>query len=177
MNHDAIVEEILHFVCGCACKNVWSIATMDHYRPARLACPHCSIIKDVKYTDVPCDNIVKDTGTAKGRGVFAGRAYYAGELVETSPVIAFEGPVPDTVSKFCYNWPNGSAIALGQGTLFNHESKSNLSYKQFHDENVIRFYAARRIAKGEELTINYNSDGETEWADNNYFDYHQIKQI
>ena len=35
----------------------------------------------------PPDVYIKDTGTAKGRGVFASRAFRAGETVEVAPVV------------------------------------------------------------------------------------------
>jgi hypothetical protein len=36
---------------------------------------------------VPSSGYVKDTGTPKGRGVFASRSLQAGELVEVCPIL------------------------------------------------------------------------------------------
>lgn len=44
---------------------------------------------------MPLNAEIKDTGTSKGRGVFALRAYHAGDVVEICPVIVFQCPYND----------------------------------------------------------------------------------
>lgn len=46
----AIVEEILHFTCD-QCKNVWSIPTMESYRPKELHCPYCGHKDEIGFID------------------------------------------------------------------------------------------------------------------------------
>ncbi len=111
---------------------------------------------------------VKDTGTPKGKGVFAARTFGAGEVVEESPVILFRksyGMLHKELKTFVFHWevPEGAAatqaLALGYGSLYNHSNPSNMRYVTDVEALVIRFIAVRDIAPGEELTINYNSDG------------------
>lgn len=103
-------------------------------------------------------NVVRDTGTPIGRGVFATNSYFAGVVVEVAHVIVLE-LVPE-VAKYVYEWYDGKvALALGQATLYNHSDHANLSYVANRDEQVIRFIASRYIHVSEQLTINYNGDG------------------
>lgn len=111
---------------------------------------------------------VKDTGTAKGRGVFAARPFAAGDVVEVCPVILFRKPyevLHKELKTMVFHWqvPEGAAstqaLALGYGSLYNHSNPSNMRYETDSEELVIRFIAARDISADEELTINYNADG------------------
>ena len=125
----------------------------------------------------PPNVYVKDTGTPKGRGVFAARAFRAGEVVEECPVLLFRRPY-ETLHKelktFVFHWPvpegraATQALALGYGSLYNHSNPSNMRYETDGEALVIRFIAVHDIDTGEELTINYNADGggavsEEEW--------------
>jgi SET domain len=117
---------------------------------------------------------VADTGTAKGRGVFAARAFEDGELVEAAPVIVCEGRVqtlPSAIRELLFDWRTlggadriGGAhgLVLGYGSLYNHDNPANLRYEADPREPVLRFVATRRIAPGEELTINYHEAGGTD---------------
>ena len=125
----------------------------------------------------PPNVYVKETGTAKGRGVFAARAFGAGELVEVCPVILFRKPyevLHKELKTVVFHWqvPEGAratqALALGYGSLYNHSNPSNLRYETDGEALLMRFVAVREIAADEELTINYNADGgahvsEDEW--------------
>jgi hypothetical protein len=123
---------------------------------------------------------VRDTGTPKGRGIFARRAIASGEIVEESPVILFDDPwsaLPHAVQKVLFSWHalggdgGAHALALGCGSLFNHASPANLRYTADAQARVVRFIAVRDIPAGEELCINYNArGGGAEWADDNWFD-------
>jgi uncharacterized protein len=111
---------------------------------------------------------VRDTGTAKGRGVFAARAHAEGETVEACPVVLFSGAfsaVPDEVRKLLFNWgvlaqvQNMHCLALGYGSMYNHDNPANLRYEADASAGVLRFIAVRVIAQDEELTVNYNAVG------------------
>jgi SET domain-containing protein len=130
---------------------------------------------------------VKDTGTPKGRGVFAARAYAAGEVVEECPVVLLRKPY-ETLHKelktVAFHWevPEGTAatqaLALGYGSLYNHSNPSNMRYETDSESLSIRFITVREIEADEELTINYNADGgaaasEDEW----WFEEKGIKLI
>lgn len=49
------------------------------------------------------------------------------------------------------------AVALGYGSLFNHDNPASLRYEADPGNLSLRFIATRDIAAGEELTINYNA--------------------
>ena len=56
-------------------------------------------------------------------------------------------------------------LALGLGSLFNHSSTPNIHYQTDSDALRIRYYAARDIAAGEELTFFYNPTEQLKFAD------------
>jgi hypothetical protein len=126
-----------------------------------------------------------DTGTIKGRGVFAGRAFLKDELVEVAPVIVITACVlPRIIADVLYNWasapdaPKRHAVALGYGSIYNHENPSNLSYTADVKLDLIRYWARREIAPNEELTINYNAPiGHCSPGDDNWFERHGIKRL
>ena len=125
------------------------------------------------------DLIVRHTDTVKGRGVFAGRAFATGEVVETSPVSEIVAPwerLPRAVQLLVYDWgyllrdPNEDrrGIALGVGSLFNHSDTPNVAFAADGEKQALVFTAVRDIAPGEELTIDYNADmppGSPNWFD------------
>lgn len=109
---------------------------------------------------------VRDTGTAKGRGVFALRDFAAGEVVEEVPVVLgrLSGSAGD-FEAYDFNWssvtgapqgrPYQPVIALGFGCLYNHSDGANLRYEGDDATRRMRFIARREIAAGEELLVNY----------------------
>ena len=122
---------------------------------------------------------VKDTGTPRGRGVFAARSFGDGEVVETCPVVPFtKNPaLPSEIRRIMYGWgylltgsPGAQAIALGFGSMYNHNNPANMRYEADATDQVLRFVAVRNIDADEELTINYNAHGGgAEWNDDAWF--------
>lgn len=116
--------------------------------------------------DPPLGRVV-DTGPEKGLGVVAVRDIAAGEVIETAPTICFPGEpddFPDGIRDRVFGFDDMPgyehlcAIALGYGSLYNHANPANMGYAAEHDASAIIFTAARDIAAGEELTINYDRD-------------------
>ena len=112
---------------------------------------------------------VRHTQTPKGRGVFAQRAYQAGEVVEVSPVMEIEAPwesLPRALQLIVYEWgylagdpgTDVRGVALGLGSLFNHADQPSLVYAADIDKQALVFTAVRDIPEHEELTIDYNAD-------------------
>lgn len=110
--------------------------------------------------------VVRPTGTATGRGVYAPRNFQPGEIVEVCPVVLVPGPfasLPEAVRRITFPWGlmtgTGSqhAIAYGYGGIYNHANPANLRYEALDGPGCLKFTAARRIAECEELTINFNS--------------------
>ena len=102
----------------------------------------------------------------KGRGVRAGRPFASGEVIERAPVVVLSARewqlVEQTVlGRFTFEWDDAKgsvAIALSHGSLFNHSYAPNVASDKDVRGRCIVFSAARDIAVGEELTINYNGD-------------------
>ena len=127
------------------------------------------------------DVYIKDTGTQKGRGVFAAKNFKTGEIVEECPVVLFKAPfVPlDEMKRVIFSWlaltkENGGntfALALGCGSMYNHDNPANMKYEANAINQTLKFIAIREITAYEELTINYNAlSGNTESSDDNWFD-------
>jgi len=104
----------------------------------------------------------------KGRGVIAGVSFKAGDLVECAHCILIPSEqcaaADQTVLReYTYKTAGGQQLlALNHGSLFNHSRSPNLTYEKDLAALVIRYYAARAIAAGEELTIFY---GHKLWFD------------
>ena len=117
---------------------------------------------------IPCAGHVKDTGTPKGRGVFAARPFHKGDVVEICPVILVRctfDEVPRDLRMVLFGWKALTgldgvlAMALGYGSLYNHDNPANMRYAATGDGQGLIFIADADIGQGEELTINYNSAG------------------
>ena len=98
-----------------------------------------------------------------GRGVFAGRTFDAGEVIEECPVLLVPAGAVAALglSGYCFEWTEDEcAIALGYGSLYNHSWQPNARYDHDHDGVVVTYTTVRRIETGEEITINYSGDPE-----------------
>ena len=99
----------------------------------------------------------------KGRGVFARQDIAQGELLEEVPVIvipiaAFEGEWENiTLKSYFFMWTEKTvAISLGYGSIYNHSYDPNALFDFNYRGRTMVYRARRPIAKGEEITINYN---------------------
>ena len=100
----------------------------------------------------------------KGRGVFALHLIPSGTVIENAPVIAFTAEQWLMIEKsmlyhYVFEWGlngSGGAIALGYGSLYNHDHQPNAHYVRKETESYLEFIARRDIQPGEEITVNYN---------------------
>ncbi|MFL5330837.1 MAG: SET domain-containing protein [Gemmataceae bacterium] len=100
----------------------------------------------------------------KGRGVFAGRNFRKGEIIEVCPVIPMKAreanACGDTIlDDYFFEWgPKGNdyAILMGYGGLYNNSDDPNATYDGRLKRLEMVFRALRDIKKGEEILINYN---------------------
>lgn len=109
---------------------------------------------------------------ARGRGVVADAPIPREHLIERSPVLVIphiDRPAADSTIVFTYvfMWEHGTveedlyrhegraAIALGLTSLLNHAYSPNCTFIRHIDDLVIDLVALRDIARGEELTIDY----------------------
>lgn len=129
---------------------------------------------------VPPSIVVRDTGTEKGLGVFATQIFQAGEIIEVCPVVVFCMPfhaIPQQIKTRLFNWSllantvaETYALALGYGSMYNHDNPANARYEAGAYQLLLRFIANRDITPGEELTINYNQpDGISGPDDDDWF--------
>lgn len=131
--------------------------------------------------------VIRDTGTARGKGVFACKAFRCGEVVEVAPVLVLKcdfDDLPELLKTYVFDWatlagvPGSHAVALGFGSMYNHDNPATLCYQADVRAGAMRYVAARDIAAGEELTINYNAEGGVhECDDDNWFERNDIMLI
>ena len=122
---------------------------------------------------------VRDTGTARGRGVYATRDIEPGEMVEVCPVLFVAGPFDDLpleLRRAVFAWgpltggPDANVIALGYGGIYNHANPANLRYDADAEARCLLFCAAEAIPAGAEMTINFNClDGGNVSDDDSWF--------
>jgi uncharacterized protein len=101
-----------------------------------------------------------------GRGVFTTEVIASDTLIEVCPVLVIpEEHVPivhgTILHDYYFLWgveEKEAAIALGFGSLYNHETMANAAYEMDFDALNIEIYALRDIAPGEEITINYHGE-------------------
>lgn len=100
----------------------------------------------------------------KGRGVFTTKAIGSGDLIEVCPVIVVpkaELPVlhKTILHDYYFLWGEkmeDAAIALGFGSLYNHELNPNANFILDIENNTIDILAIKEISPGDEITINYH---------------------
>ena len=100
-----------------------------------------------------------------GRGVFAGRPFRRGEVLERSPMISLSAPDRRALERtplrqYLYERGHGAVLALGLGSLLNHARDPNARCELLLDEGLLVVKARRAIQPGEEVTIRYCADDE-----------------
>lgn len=99
----------------------------------------------------------------KGRGVFTKESLERNTLVEISPILLFNAEEYENHGKhtvldhYTYYWQGGFALALGLGSMFNHDSKPNVGFIRDIPNKLIRYVTLRPIEAGEELCISYGN--------------------
>jgi SET domain-containing protein len=108
----------------------------------------------------PAVRVVDTEG--KGRGLVAGASIREDELLDEAPVIRLRrdelGDRRIGIFSYPFDWPEppyAEAIALGVISLINHSAAPNAWFEPDIANRLIRLFAARDIAPGEEITIDY----------------------
>ncbi|KAI8086743.1 uncharacterized protein BX664DRAFT_336652 [Halteromyces radiatus] len=98
----------------------------------------------------------------KGRGVFATIPIKRRTLIDVSPVLLFPQDEYAThgrytqLDHYTYKWKDGyMALALGLGSMFNHNKDPNVGFIRDFTNQLIRYVALRDIGQDEELCISY----------------------
>lgn len=107
-----------------------------------------------------------------GWGVFATARIAAYELLEESPYFVVpkrelrKTPACETYSYYLQD--DASLIGLGLAGLYNHSATPNASHEIDQINKLMRHYALRDIAPGEELTIDYGQENASHfWKEDN----------
>jgi SET domain-containing protein len=113
---------------------------------------------------LPCLYVAPTEGM--GRGVYTSGDIERGTVIEISPVIVMTGAERKLLDQtllhdYIFEWGKdrgACCMALGYIPLYNHSYKSNCEYEMDFDQRVITVRSVRRIAAGEEVSINYNGN-------------------
>ena len=100
----------------------------------------------------------------KGLGVFATELIKEGELIEECHLITVPFPecLPSILEEYRFNYPQGhptddtvQVIALGYGSIYNHDSNSNAYWRDHPEYKAFQYIAKRDIHPGEEICPYY----------------------
>jgi hypothetical protein len=106
------------------------------------------------------DSLYVARSSLGGRGVFAGKVFQKGDLVERCPYLRLEADDADGLL-LDYVFEDGEdtvVLPLGYGLLYNHDSPGNLEHYDDEVDEVFEYYAIRRVEQGEELCLDYGED-------------------
>jgi SET domain-containing protein len=157
-------------------KNSAVLPAWDDRRSFDCYCgtPKCIGRIDRYVVPVPADPNASDVrmGTVerRGRAMFAARKFLKGELIERAPVIPInqrQWPSAEKtiLSDYAFDWgehDEHAAIALGYVSIYNHSYTPNAQLEELLDELMMEVVAIKDIQAGEEITINYNGDPESQ---------------
>lgn len=105
---------------------------------------------------------VSKSTLAEGNGVFSTAELRPGKIIEVCPVIfmpmkEFEYIKKTKLFYYFYEYSNKEfAIVLGYGSVYNHSYEPNAQYKFNYLRRVMEVKSIKKIAKDEEIFINYN---------------------
>lgn len=110
------------------------------------------------------NDLYLETIPGKGRGVFAGKRFAAGAIIEIAPVIFLPhsnkfwvNVTSHLLDDYRYIWNDDlSVLAGGYGSFYNHSYTPNARYMKRYNLQDILYLALRDINPGDEITINYN---------------------
>ena len=112
------------------------------------------------------------------RGLLADRFIPKGTVIEECPIIL--SPVADdklidktVLGKFYFEWNDDyDCFVLGYGALMNHSDTPNARFEYGYETKTMSFVAEEDIAKGQEITINYQQ-GTTQPMHPEHLDYNK----
>lgn len=98
----------------------------------------------------------------KGRGVYAKSSFRKGELIEECELLFMKlAEVPDSIEGHVFEYTKKTiALALGNGSLFNHSENPNAEFSFNKKKQTLLFHSTRKINPGEEITVDYGYDEE-----------------
>lgn len=101
--------------------------------------------------------IVIQYDSKKGRGVYADLLIKPGEIIEVCHLLIMEEhQMGDALEGYVYQYDvKRVALALGNGSLYNHSGDSNADYYFNKKKKLLYIEAKRKITPGEEILIDY----------------------
>lgn len=113
-----------------------------------------------------------------GWGVFATENIELGEIFEECPILKLPvkmGETNYTLIDYTYGFPKQNTqnhvLSMGYGSFYNHSTTPNADWTDDIKKETFKFFALRKISKGEEILIYYG--GDSYWADGR--SHHDIK--
>lgn len=102
----------------------------------------------------------------RGRGVFCAHDISEGDLIEICPMLLLKKEELETIHKtslhdYYFLWGeqrDTPAIALGNGSIYNHETNPNADFILDFEDESIEIVAIKNIEAGTEITINYHGE-------------------
>jgi SET domain-containing protein len=93
----------------------------------------------------------------KGRGVYAVGRIPAGRIIERCQYILLKASeISESLDGYVFAYTRGRiAVALGYGSLYNHDDHPNAQCYFDDETKELVFEALRAIGPGEEITISY----------------------
>ena len=112
----------------------------------------------------------------KGRGIFAQRKIYKGEMIEGAPVVVIPASEIEFLERtvlqdYYFVWGEDeeqAALMFGLCSLCNHSYHPNAVFNLLPERLTIEFIALCDIEAGEEITVNYNGQPDSQkpiWFD------------
>lgn len=103
---------------------------------------------------------------SRGKGVFCAHDITKGDLIEICPMLILKKKELKTIHKtslhdYYFLWGEERdvpAIALGNGSIYNHKTKPNADFILDFDDESIEIVALKNIKAGKEITINYHGE-------------------
>lgn len=96
-----------------------------------------------------------------GRGVFAGRPFVDGDIIEVCEVLRVPAAELEHLDRtvlynYYFTWDGDAGLALGFGSLYNHSYRPNATYTHMEQDDQLVVRAISHIAPDDEITFNYN---------------------
>lgn len=97
-----------------------------------------------------------------GNGVFTWERIFTWALIESCRVIILSILEQKYIDKtklydYYFLWGDDSiALALWNGSIYNHSYQPNAEYKRSAETDTLDFYAIKDIQPWQEITVNYN---------------------
>lgn len=100
------------------------------------------------------NKLIVKKSSLHGYGVFAGKNFKKGEIIEECYIISTRGG-DKKLQDYYFKVNNNYGIFTGFGIIYNHSDDPNADYFINAKRKLVTFKADRAIRKGEEIHISY----------------------